>query len=236
MAAIDPNFGGGGRFITDDEGWYRFRTIGPGPYPWRNGGDDWRPAHIHLSIFGHAFVQRLVTQLYFEGDPLMKRCAISPLDPRRRRDASGWSPCSTWRRCRRWTPGLPLRHRAARSPPDADRHRPEGGRDPCSRKPPRRPPAPTSISALMPQAVGLRHPQPRAAQRAGGPERARPAHTPRRHHPRRAGVLVHDAMVEIWQANAHGKYDRPGDRQDTPDDPAFQAAGAVRSRDFETGL
>jgi protocatechuate 3,4-dioxygenase beta subunit len=76
MAALDPNFGGCGRCLTDDEGGYRFRTIKPGPYPWRNNGSDWRPAHIHLSLFGHAFVQRLVTQLYFEGDPLIARCAI----------------------------------------------------------------------------------------------------------------------------------------------------------------
>ncbi|QIG49981.1 protocatechuate 3,4-dioxygenase subunit beta [Nordella sp. HKS 07] len=76
MAALDRNFGGCGRCLTDAEGHYSFRTIKPGPYPWRNNGSDWRPAHIHLSLFGHAFVQRLVTQLYFEGDPLIQRCAI----------------------------------------------------------------------------------------------------------------------------------------------------------------
>jgi protocatechuate 3,4-dioxygenase beta subunit len=75
-AALDPNFGGCGRCLTDAEGIYSFRTIKPGPYPWRNNGADWRPAHIHLSLFGHAFVQRLVTQFYFEGDPLVARCAI----------------------------------------------------------------------------------------------------------------------------------------------------------------
>ena len=76
MAALDPNFGGGGRVISDAEGRYAFRTIRPGPYPFPNDGCAWRPAHIHLSIFGHAFVQRLVTQLYFEGDPLIQRCVI----------------------------------------------------------------------------------------------------------------------------------------------------------------
>ncbi len=60
----------------DEDGWYRFRTIKPGPYPWRNRLNDWRPAHIHYSIFGHAFVTRLITQLYFEGDPLLKYCPI----------------------------------------------------------------------------------------------------------------------------------------------------------------
>lgn len=81
LAALDPNFGGCGRCITDAEGNYFFRTVRPGPYPWRNNGSDWRPAHIHVSIFGHAFVQRLVTQLYFEGDPLIALCPIANTIP-----------------------------------------------------------------------------------------------------------------------------------------------------------
>lgn len=76
LAAIDPNFGGCGRTMTDDDGYYFFRTVKPGAYPWRNRVNDWRPAHIHLSIFGSAFAQRLITQLYFEGDPLIARCPI----------------------------------------------------------------------------------------------------------------------------------------------------------------
>ena len=76
IAALDPNFGGCGRCVTDDEGWYRFRTVKPGPYPWRNGVNDWRPAHIHYSLFGPAFATRLVTQMYFEGDPLIPLCPI----------------------------------------------------------------------------------------------------------------------------------------------------------------
>ncbi len=75
-APLDPNFGGCGRTITDDEGRYRFRTIKPGPYPWPNGVNDWRPAHIHFSVFGHGFAQRLITQMYFEGDPLIWLCPI----------------------------------------------------------------------------------------------------------------------------------------------------------------
>jgi protocatechuate 3,4-dioxygenase beta subunit len=75
-AALDPNFGGCGRVITDDEGAYAFLTVRPGPYPWPNGVNDWRPAHIHFSIFGHSFAQRLITQMYFEGDPLIWRCPI----------------------------------------------------------------------------------------------------------------------------------------------------------------
>jgi protocatechuate 3,4-dioxygenase, beta subunit len=76
VAALDPNFTGCGRTLSDADGWYRFRTVKPGPYPWRNRLNDWRPAHIHLSIFGHAFVTRLMTQLYFEGDPLLRHDAI----------------------------------------------------------------------------------------------------------------------------------------------------------------
>lgn len=69
-APIDPNFVGAGRALTDDDGNYRFVTIKPGPYPWRNHHNAWRPAHIHFSLFGRAFTQRLVTQMYFPGDPL----------------------------------------------------------------------------------------------------------------------------------------------------------------------
>lgn len=76
MGAMDPNFGGCGRTLTDDDGYYRFLTIKPGAYPWPNGGNNWRPAHIHFSVFGTAFCQRLITQLYFEGDPLIPICDI----------------------------------------------------------------------------------------------------------------------------------------------------------------
>ena len=76
LAALDPNFSGGGRTLTDENGNYEFSTIMPGPYPWPNGPNDWRPAHIHFSIFGDAFTQRLITQMYFEGDPLIQKCPI----------------------------------------------------------------------------------------------------------------------------------------------------------------
>ena len=69
-APIDPNFEGAGRCVTDDEGRYRFITVKPGAYPWQNHPNAWRAAHIHLSLFGEAFAQRLVTQMYFPGDPL----------------------------------------------------------------------------------------------------------------------------------------------------------------------
>lgn len=76
QAPLDPNFGGFGRCLTDQDGRYEFRTIAPGPYPWPNGPNDWRPAHIHISVFGSGFAQRLITQMYFEGDPLIPLCPI----------------------------------------------------------------------------------------------------------------------------------------------------------------
>ncbi len=71
-APTDPNFTGAGRTLTDAEGRYRFVTIRPGEYPWRNHYNAWRPAHIHFSLFGPAFATRLVTQMYFPGDPLLE--------------------------------------------------------------------------------------------------------------------------------------------------------------------
>ena len=69
-APIDPNFTGAGRTLTDENGGYRFVTIKPGAYPWNNHPNAWRPAHIHLSLIGPSFVSRLITQMYFPGDPL----------------------------------------------------------------------------------------------------------------------------------------------------------------------
>jgi protocatechuate 3,4-dioxygenase beta subunit len=71
-APLDPNFLGAGRTLTDDEGRFRFVTIKPGAYPWKNHPFAWRPQHIHFSILGNAPVQRLVTQMYFPGDPLLE--------------------------------------------------------------------------------------------------------------------------------------------------------------------
>ena len=70
-APLDPNFEGIGRTFTDDEGWYRFITIKPGSYPWSNHAFAWRPQHIHFSLLGNAPVQRLITQMYFPGDPML---------------------------------------------------------------------------------------------------------------------------------------------------------------------
>jgi len=75
-APLDPNFHGTGRVFTDDDGYYRFVTIKPGAYPWRNHANAWRPNHIHFSLFGASWGARLVTQMYFPGDPLL---AIDPI-------------------------------------------------------------------------------------------------------------------------------------------------------------
>jgi protocatechuate 3,4-dioxygenase beta subunit len=75
-APLDPNFTGIGRCVTDDEGRYRLTTIKPGAYPWANHENAWRPAHIHFSVFGHTFAGRLVTQMYFPGDPLHEQDPI----------------------------------------------------------------------------------------------------------------------------------------------------------------
>jgi protocatechuate 3,4-dioxygenase beta subunit len=74
-APLDPNFFGGGRMLTDEQGRYCFKSIKPGPYPWGNHHNAWRPSHIHFSLFGSGILSRLVTQMYFPGDPLQ------PLDP-----------------------------------------------------------------------------------------------------------------------------------------------------------
>lgn len=75
-APLDPHFSGVGRTLTDHEGRYTFLTVRPGAYPWRNHHNAWRPARIHFSLFGRAFVQRLVTQMYFPDDPLL---ALDPI-------------------------------------------------------------------------------------------------------------------------------------------------------------
>ena len=81
-APLDPNFTGAGRCLTGPDGSYRFLTVKPGPYPWRNHHNAWRPAHIHFSVFGTAFTQRLVTQMYFPGDPLFDLDPIFQSDRR----------------------------------------------------------------------------------------------------------------------------------------------------------
>ncbi|SPJ22613.1 protocatechuate 3,4-dioxygenase subunit beta [Palleronia abyssalis] len=81
LAPLDPNFGGCGRCLTDEDGFYVFRTVKPGAYPFRNYSNSWRMAHIHFSIFGAGLTQRLITQMYFEGDPLRDQDPIAQTIP-----------------------------------------------------------------------------------------------------------------------------------------------------------
>ena len=186
--------------MTDDEGRYRFVTIKPGAYPWGNHDNAWRPAHIHFSLFGRAFAQRLVTQMYFPGDPLFVQDPIfnsvrdpaarerhdRALRPRRRpsrsgRSATAWTSCCAGARRRRSEDVMPgddavadrravLRVRAAV----------EGG-DGCV-----------------------------VARRPGrDPDRRRVLDGD--------GEPVADALVETWQANRHGRYRHPEDtREELP--------------------
>ena len=124
-APLDPNFTGLGRCLTGADGDFRFVTIKPGAYPWGNHHNAWRPAHIHFSVFGRAFTQRLVTQMYFPGDPLFSQDPIfnSVRDPRaRERMVSAFDLEHTepeWALAFRWD--IVLRGRGA-TPLDEDDH------------------------------------------------------------------------------------------------------------------
>ncbi|MBL1098263.1 protocatechuate 3,4-dioxygenase subunit beta [Streptomyces coffeae] len=107
-APLDPNFTGVGRVLTGDDGAYTLTTIKPGAYPWRNHNNAWRPAHIHFSVFGAAFTQRLVTQMYFPGDPLFRYDPILQSvtdDAARQRLVAAYDPALTrpeWSLGYRW--------------------------------------------------------------------------------------------------------------------------------------
>jgi protocatechuate 3,4-dioxygenase beta subunit len=107
-APLDPNFTGAGRCLTDFDGRYRFVTIKPGAYPWQNHENAWRPAHVHFSLFGPTLASRLVTQMYFPGDPLLQLDPIlrSIADPRGRALlVAGFDPDATepaWALAYRW--------------------------------------------------------------------------------------------------------------------------------------
>ncbi len=122
-APLDPNFDGAGQVVTNEHGEYRFLTIKPGAYPWRNTYNSWRPAHIHFGIFGPAFATRLITQMYFPGDPLLAYDAIynGTADERaRRRLIADYDPNlseAEWALGYRWD--IVLRGRAATPMEDA---------------------------------------------------------------------------------------------------------------------
>ncbi len=114
LAPIDPNFGGCGRMLTGRTGGYAFRTVKPGAYPFRNHVNSWRPAHIHFSLSGSGFAQRLITQMYFEGDPLIPHDSHPQHHPGRGGAAAAGGAARPQRGRAARQPGLPVRHRAAR--------------------------------------------------------------------------------------------------------------------------
>ena len=119
-APLDPNFTGAGRTVTDKDGYYKFITIKPGAYPWGNHHNAWRPAHIHFSLFGHSFLTRLVTQMYFPGDPLLEFDPISQFGHRSESARAHDLVVRSRQHRAGMGAGLPLRHRAARPQRHAD--------------------------------------------------------------------------------------------------------------------
>nr|AIK66562.1 protocatechuate 34-dioxygenase alpha subunit [Arhodomonas sp. Seminole] len=225
MAPLDPNFGGAGRCLTDDDGWYMFRTIKPGPYPWPNGHNAWRPAHIHLSLFGPAFTTRLITQMYFQGDPLLPLCPIYnsvPDDEARQRlvaplDMDAATPHDS----------LAYRFDIVLAGAQGDTVRQSRVRRTGMLKETASQTAGPYVHIGLDRREGLNVV---AGDGAAG-ERIRIEGVVYDG----AGEPVRDALIEIWQANAHGKYDHPEDTQDKPVDPAFSGWGRCAC-DRETGL
>jgi protocatechuate 3,4-dioxygenase beta subunit len=210
-APLDPNFTGSARFLTDDEGRYRFVTIRPGAYPWGNHPNAWRPAHVHFSVFGPGFATRLVTQMYFPGDPLLPHDPIfnSTADAAaRERLVSAFD----WQATR---PGYALGYRF-----DVVL----AGRDATPVE------AATPLEATPSQTVG-----PFFSIGLGwlsGCDIAPPGVAGERVHVSGRvvdgeGAPVPDALLELWQANARGRYRHPEDARDEPVEPAFDGFGRV---------
>ena len=217
-APHDPNFTGGGRTVTRADGSYEFTTIKPGAYPWRNNPNAWRPAHIHFSLFGRAFVQRLVTQMYFPGDPLFFQDPIfnSVRDEKARQSVDlDLRPRIDERRV---GAGVSVRHRAAR--------------------PRRHPVRAAAMIGLTPSQtvgpflhIGLSWPD---------GENVVPEATPG------AVVItgclydgngdaVVDGLIETWQADANGRFTHPDDPRGTADPEPAGFRGLGRSATSDAG-
>ena len=121
-APLDPNFTGAGRTVTDKNGYYKFITVKPGAYPWGNHHNAWRPTHIHFSLFGHSFLTRLVTQMYFPGDSAVSVRSDLQFGDRREGAAAHGLELRSGQHDSRLGAVLPLRHRAARPRGDAARY------------------------------------------------------------------------------------------------------------------
>ena len=210
-APLDPNFTGCGRIRTDAEGRYRVLTIRPGAYPWGNHDNAWRPAHLHFSVFGPAFATRLVTQMYFPGDPLLPHdpifnCTADASARERLVSAFDWDATMA---------GYALGYRF-----DIVLR----GREATPLEPGAGLVATTSqtVGPFFSIGMGALQRSDVAGEGAAG-ERVSVAGTVRDGD----GQPVPDAVIEIWQANAHGKYDHPDDPQAKPLDLAFQGHGRV---------
>jgi protocatechuate 3,4-dioxygenase, beta subunit len=210
-APLDPNFSGAGRILTDDEGRYRVVTIRPGAYPWGNHDNAWRPAHIHFSVFGPAFATRLVTQMYFPGDPLL---AADPIfnctadETARGRLVSEFDWDTT-------LPGHALGYRFDMILSGRDATPMEAGRGLV---------ATTSQTVGPFYSIGLDWLL-RDDLAPGGVRGERVVVSGRILDGDGQGVP--DAVLELWQANADGRYAHPEDTQTKPVDPAFRGYGRV---------
>jgi protocatechuate 3,4-dioxygenase beta subunit/protocatechuate 3,4-dioxygenase alpha subunit len=210
-APLDPNFIGCGRVLTDDEGRYRVVTIRPGAYPWGNHENAWRPAHIHFSVFGPAFATRLVTQMYFPGDPLLSadpifNCTADENARGRLVSAFDWDTT---------IPGHALGYHFDIV---------LAGRDATPLQPGAGLVATTSQTVGPFFSIGLEWlerselaPTTAAGQRVSVGGRVIDGD----------GQPVPDAFLELWQANAHGRYAHSEDAQTQPLDPAFRGFGRI---------
>jgi protocatechuate 3,4-dioxygenase beta subunit len=210
-APLDPNFTGCGRILTDDEGRYRIVTVRPGAYPWGNHENAWRPAHIHFSVFGPAFATRLVTQMYFPGDPLLAsdpifNCTADEKARGRLVSVFDWDATVA---------GYALGYRFDVVLSGREATPLEAG---------------PGLVATTSQTVG-----PFFSIGLGWLARADLA-SPGVHGERVSvagrvldgdGQPVSDALLELWQANASGRYAHPEDTQSLPLDPAFRGYGRV---------
>ncbi len=210
-APLDPNFTGFGRILTDDEGRYRVLTVRPGAYPWANHHNAWRPAHIHFSVFGPAFATRLVTQMYFPGDPLLAadpifNCTADAAARGRLVSSFDWDAT---------VPGFALGYRF-----DVVL----AGRDATPLEPGRGLEATTSQTVGPFFSIGMDGlkladlaPPGVAGERVSVAGRILDGD----------GQPVPDSLLELWQANAHGRYAHPADTQEAPLEPGFHGYGRV---------
>ena len=208
-APLDPNFYGGGRARADAEGRYQFTTIKPGAYPWGNHHNAWRPAHIHFSLFGPAFATRLITQMYFPDDPLL---ALDPIynsvpDVAARKRLR---PPSTSRPPSRISPWATASTSccAAATPLLWKTNMPDGL---------------TPSQTIGPFYWGTLVKAYEADLAPPGVAGERIALALTLHDVN--GAVIPDGMVEIWQANSHGRYAHPEDRRNLPLDADFDGFG-----------